>query len=159
MMTPDAIPGSAPVARLTAMPAWEAELVLTLRVWMEGPEGQAEVRAVFADCLGEEGGLTAFYQLEDLLCGMTARARRPLARHSRGCACVGSDEAVLVCLVREAVQGDLAEAALIASLLVPASAAEMVALRAAQVGQAMQRISDRAPRLVAPEPVVSRRLH
>ena len=80
-------------------------------------------------------------QFETLLTCLCSHARRPLVRHGLGCDCIGSDEAVLQTLVREAARGDLAEASMIASLLVPASHAEMVAIYAAQVGQAMKEMS------------------
>lgn len=138
-------PGSSIVGRLTDIPPWEAELILSMRLWMDSHEGQAEVGKGFTRCFGPAGGRAEIRQFERLLTALCAYARRPLVRHGLGCVCIGSDEAVLQTFVREATRGDLAEAAMIASLIVPASHAEHVALMAAQVGMAMQCMARRAP--------------
>lgn len=153
-------PGSAVVGRLTNVPPWEAELILSMRLWMDSLEGQEKVGTGFARCFGTAGGRAEIRQFERLLTALCAYARRPLVRHGLGCDCIGSDEAVLQTLVREAARGDLAEAAMVASLLVPASQAEHVALMAAQVGLAMQCIARQSPppRGTA-ETVRSRTLH
>lgn len=137
--------GSTVVGRLTDVPPWEAELILSMRLWMDSLEGQARVGTGFARCFGAAGGRAEIRQFERLLTALCAYARRPLVRHGLGCDCIGSDEAVLQTVVREAARGDLAEAAMIASLIVPASQAEHVALMAAQVGLAMQCIARQAP--------------
>lgn len=131
-------PGSSVVGRLTDIAPWEAELILSMRHWMDGQSGQAKVWNGFARCFGPVDGRTEMRQFETLMTSLCAHARRPLARHGLFCVCIGSDEAIFQTLVREAARGDLAEAALIASLLVPAAYAELIALKAAQVGQAMQ---------------------
>jgi hypothetical protein len=127
------------------MAVWEAELILSVRLWMDGPDGQAEVWRGFAQCFGTSQGRTELRQFETLLTCLCTNARRPLVRHGRGCMCVGSDEAILRTLVHEAARGDLAEASCIASLLVPACHAEPIALMAAQVGQTMQQMARRTP--------------
>lgn len=137
--------GASVVGRLTDIAPWEAELIMSMRFWMDGPEGQAEVWNGFARFFGATEGRAEMRNFESLLSSLCTFARRPLVRHGLGCTCIGSDEAILQTLVREATRGDLAEAALIASLVVPARHAEPVALMAAQVGQAMQRMSKRTP--------------
>ncbi|WP_152452895.1 hypothetical protein [Roseivivax sp. THAF40] len=118
---------------------------MSIRLWMEGPEGKAEVWNSFARCFGGDAGRAEIHRFETLLASLYTYARRPLVRHGLACMCIGSDEAILQTLVREAARGDLPEAAMIASLIVPARHAEPVALMAAPVGQAMQRISKRTP--------------
>ena len=136
-----AIPGNAVVGRLTEVAPWEADLIMSMRLWMENADGQRDVWNSYARCYGSAEGHAKMQQFETLLTCLCSHARRPLVRHGLGCDCIGSDEAVLQTLVREAARGDLAEASMIASLLVPASHAEMVAIYAAQVGQAMKEIS------------------
>lgn len=138
-------PGADVVGKLTEIAPWEAELIMSIRFWMDSPQGQAEVWNGFARCFGADEGRAEMRSFETLLASLCTHARRPLARHGLGCTCIGSDEAVLRTLVREAARGDLAEASMIASLLVPARHAEPVALMAARVGQAMQRMARRAP--------------
>ena len=136
-----AIPGNAVVGRLTEVAPWEADLIMSMRLWMENADGQRDVWNSYARCYGSDEGHAKMQQFETLLTCLCSHARRPLVRHGLGCDCIGSDEAVLQTLVREAARGDLAEASMIASLLVPASHAEMVAIYAAQVGQAMKEMS------------------
>ncbi|WP_306151309.1 hypothetical protein [Roseovarius sp. MMSF_3281] len=138
-------PGTSVVGKLTDIAPWEAELILSMRFWMDGPEGQAEVWGGFARCFGAAEGRAEMRGFESLFTSICTHARRPLVRHGLGCNCIGSDEAILRTLVREAARGDLAEAAMIASLLVPACNAEQIALLAAQVGRAMQRMAQRTP--------------
>jgi len=135
--------GASVVGRLTDIAPWEAELIMSMRFWMDSPEGQAEVWNGFARFFGATEGRAEMRSFESLLSILCTHARRPLVRHGLGCNWIGSDEAILQTLVREAARGDLAEAAMIASLIVPARHAEPVALMAAQVGQAMQRMSKR----------------
>lgn len=152
MMEPATTPGASVVGNLTEIPPWEAELILSMRVWMDSPQGQAKVRDGFARCFGVVRGHAELHNFETLLSGLCNHARRPLVRHGLGCTCIGSDEAVLQTLVREAASGDLTEAALIASLVVPACYAEPIALMAAQVGQAMQCMARETP-VPNPDPI------
>jgi hypothetical protein len=139
--------GAGVVGRLTDIPPCEAALIRAVRFWMHGPEGRAEVWNGFARCFGPREGRAEMRAFETMIKGVCAHARRPLAPHGPGCNCVGSDEAILCTLVREAARGDLAEAAAIASLIVPARHAEPTALMAAGVGRAMQRLAQGAPAL------------
>jgi len=138
-------PGASVVGRLTDIAPWEAELILSIRLWMDSPEGRAEIWNGFARCFGASDGRLELRRFETLLTSICSTARRPLIRHGLGCDCIGSDEAILRTLVREATRGDLPEATMIASLLVPARHAEPIALMAAKVGQAMQRLARDAP--------------
>lgn len=137
--------GASVVGQMTDIAPWEAELIMSVRFWMAGPDSQAEVWNGFAHSFGATEGLAELRNFECLLSDLCRFARRPLVRHGLGCTCIGSDEAILQTLVREAARGDLAEAAMIASLIVPARHAEPVALMAARVGQAMQRMVRRGP--------------
>lgn len=152
--------GAAVVGRLTDLPPWEADLILSMRLWMQSPEGQAEVWNGFARCFGPAEGRAEMQQFESLLRSLCSNARRPLVRHALGCTCIGTDEAVLRMLVREAARGDLAEATLIASLLVPAGQAEQIALQSARVGRALQRMARHMPHPTPPpDSPANRRLH
>ena len=98
--------GASVVGRLTDIAPWEAELILSMRFWMDGPEGQAAVWNGFARTLGATEGRVALRGFERLLSDLCTFARRPLVRHGPGCTCIGSDEALLQTLVREAARGD-----------------------------------------------------
>ncbi|WP_292308449.1 hypothetical protein [Marivita sp.] len=153
-------PGRSVVGHLGDLPAWEATLILSTRLWMDGPDGQAEVWSDFARCFGPARGRDELRQFETFLSRLLSAARRPLVRHGTGCACIGSDEAVLRLLVHEAAKGDLAEAAMIASLILPAHHAEPIALMAARIGSAMKALADHpSAALHPPKPQPARRLH
>ncbi len=137
--------GATVVNRLTALPAWEAELVLSMRFWLDGAEGREKVWNSFAQTFGAAEGRTQLRLFEGLLSSLCNHARRPFVRHGRGCTCIGADEAVLLTLVREAAKGDIAEAAQIASLMVPAAQAELIALKSVELGRAMQQMTHRSP--------------
>jgi len=151
--------GAAVVNSLTALPAWEAELVLSMRFWLDGTEGREQVWNSFAQSFGTTEGRAHLRLFEGLLSSLCSHARRPIVRHGLGCTCIGSDEAVLLTLVREATKGDIAEAALIASLLVPAAQAELIALKSAELGRAMQRMTRRMPSGPTTKRRPDRRLH
>lgn len=147
------------VGHLAQVPAWEAEVIICIRLWMDGPDGQAQLRSAFAQCFGPEDWRGKWHQMETLFTIISVHARRHFICHGLTCSCIGSDEAVLQTLVREAARGDLAEAAMIAGLLVRASYAEPTALIAAQVGQILQRIAGLAPQTAPPPTAVARTLH
>lgn len=149
--------GRMAVGRLGDLAPWEAGLILCLRSWMDGPEGQACVWNAFARTFGGAAARGEMQRFESLLATLCDNARRPLVRHGGGCACIGADEAIFCTLVREAAAGDLTEAAAIASLLVRACHAELVAILAAQVGRTMQRMTWDLPSGPDTTPVTSRR--
>lgn len=137
--------GSTVVGCLTDIVPWEADLILTVRLWMHGPSCQAEVWNGYARAFGSRDGHVEMRHLESLMTALRDHARRPLICHGLACLCIGSDEAVLQTLVREAARGDLAEASMIAGLVVRACHAEQIALMSAQVGHAIQRMPRGAP--------------
>ena len=132
--------GGATVSTLTSLEAWEANLVLNLRLWCEGPRGQRQVMKEYRTGLPFGQATPEYEAFEAFLQLLINCAHRPLIRHSVDCACVGSDEAVFLNLVRTASDGHLRDAALIATLLVAPARAEQVAILATQVGAAMRTI-------------------
>lgn len=132
--------GGASLRMLSTMQPWEAELILNLRLWCDGPDAQNHVCSAFGRALPKSVAQDELKTFENLVMMVTKYAHRPLVRHEVGCACVGSDECVFTHLVATASSGHLTDAALIASLLVSASQAEHVALLAGQVGSATKQI-------------------
>ena len=132
--------GGAPVAVLNRLEAWEAGLILNLRLWCGGPEGQAQVRADYARALSDTAADRELATLGTFIQTVIQSAHRPLIQHSVGCACVGADEAVLLHLVRTASLGHLTDAALISTLLAGPAQAEHIALLAGQVGECARRV-------------------
>ena len=151
--------GGATVAALNRMDAWEAALVLNLRLWSEGPVGQMHVRGAFDRALGQANAKRAWEDFDSLLRRIIASASRPMVRHEVGCNCVGSDECVFAHLVGTASEGHLNDAALIATLLVGPAHAEHIAILAGEVGQCAQHIHRHHPALPTEDTQKAVRLH
>lgn len=149
--------GGAAVAALNRMDEWEANLVLNLRLWCEGPAGKSQARQDYRDALPEPEADRAWQTFETLLNKIVCTASRPLVRHEVGCNCVGSDECVFVHLVRTASDGHLNDAALIATLLSGPAHAEHIAIMAGEVGSAIRQLYKPLPTAAAPSHVM--RLH
>ncbi|WP_299962993.1 hypothetical protein [uncultured Roseobacter sp.] len=132
--------GGVSVGCLSALDPWEALLVRELRLWCEGPEGQATVWNGFALHLPQGTAAKEMRVFEDLIRTLSTFARRPLVRHGLQCDCLGADEAVFLQIVRAAAEGELGDAAMVSALVVLPAHAERVALMAGQVGLATQKI-------------------
>ena len=137
--------GGAAVGVLTRMEAWEANLILNLRLWCDGPSGQAQVWNEYRKALPGAQAQQECRAFETLLRTIIDNAHRPLVRHDVGCACVGADEGVFLHLVRCAADGHLTDAALMATMMVGPAQAERIALLAGQVGSCARYIHDRQP--------------
>ncbi|MEM7494416.1 MAG: hypothetical protein AAF296_13635 [Pseudomonadota bacterium] len=132
--------GGAAVGVLNRMSAWEANLVLNLRLWCEGPEGQAQVWSEYRRSLSGDDAKRECKTFETLVRSIIDSAHRPMVRHEVGCCCVGADEGIFVNLLRTASDGHLRDAALIATLLVGPAHAEQIAMLAGQVGECARKI-------------------
>lgn len=146
--------GGAAVGVLSRLEAWEANLVLNLRLWCEGAGGQSRVWSEYRRALPGPEARVECETFEYLLSTVISVSHRPLVRHEAGCSCVGSDEAVFVNLVRTASEGHLTDAALIATLMVGPAQAEQIAMLAGQVGDTLRRIHAHRPAMSA-EPAPS----
>ncbi|MEO1470489.1 MAG: hypothetical protein AAFV86_15685 [Pseudomonadota bacterium] len=137
--------GAAPVGRLEDLGAVEATAVLYLRLWCSGPDAQGIVWNDFAATFGGREGRVRLHGFECLVTMLVEQARRPLMRHDPGCRCLGADESAFATLIGSALDGDRAEAAAMAALLVRATAAPAIAEQARLAGLA---VADVARRLV-----------
>ena len=135
--------GTAKVGVLSAMEPWETELILNLRLWCSGPDGQTKVWNCLAAALPRGAAHDEMHAFERLIDILARYAHRPLMHHDVACACVGADEALFAHLVGLASGGDLHEASQVACLLVTAAQAEPVALLAAQVGATAKTLAGR----------------
>ncbi|SLN51203.1 hypothetical protein [Pseudooctadecabacter jejudonensis] len=150
--------GGAPVGYLTELDAVEAASVIYLRLWSDGPDAKSQVWTDFANTLGADQGRRALKSF-DQLCSLCAQhGRRPLMRHGIHCKCLGADESCFANFIATAALGEREDAMLIATLLVRADVAPLLASLAADVGFALKRMCLAAPRDIAPE-VTPRTLH
>lgn len=146
--------GGATIGVLNRMEAWEANLVLNLRLWCEGPTGQAEVWNEYRRALPGAQARDECHAFESLIRALVSNAYRPLVRHDVGCACMGADEGAFLHLVRCAADGHLNDAALMASMLAGPSHADRIATLAGQVGICARQIHNRPPEYsVEAEPI------
>ncbi|MEO0565670.1 MAG: hypothetical protein AAF125_26420 [Chloroflexota bacterium] len=127
------------------MEAWEANLVLNLRLWCEGSWGQEQVLMEYRRALPSKSARDECMAFENLVTTLVANAQRPIEHRDVGCSCVGADECVFLHLVRCAADGHLGDAALMAALIVGPSRAEHIALLAGQVGISARKIHNTPP--------------
>jgi hypothetical protein len=144
--------GGAAVGYITELSGVEAAAVIYLRLWCDGAESQMQVRNDLIRTLGPEKGARAVQSFEQL-CDLCARhGRRPLMRHSVQCKCLGSDESCFANFIATAALGEREDAMLIATLIVRADMAPLVATLAGTFGAALKQMHLSAPRDVAPYP-------
>ncbi|WP_245841045.1 hypothetical protein [Puniceibacterium sediminis] len=124
---------------------------MNLRLWCQGPDGQAQVWNSYATGLPQETAQKELRAFEGLIQLIVTRCHRPLVRHDLHCACVGSDEGIFAHLVATASDGYMEDAALIATLLISAKEAENAAVLAARVGATVRMMSAQS----APSPEIS----
>ena len=153
MKNDHSVRGGFAAAVLRLMDAWEANLVLNLRLWCDGPKGQAAVWNEYRKLCSGRQAQAECRAFEHLLNTLIDNSYRPLVRHKVGCACVGVDESIFVNLVRTASAGHLTDAALIATLIAGPAKAEHIAVLAGEVGASVRRmhaeIKDDLPELGA----------
>lgn len=151
--------GGVSVGVLRNADVWEAELIISLRMWFSGLSGRADVYEAFSSRFSSECATQEFETFERLLNSISIYAHRPLLLHDVECSCIGADEQIFVHLVATASSGDLREASLIATLLIGAAQAENIALLAAQVGQTVKKMSLTRTNVNARSPRTSAQLH
>ena len=145
--------GGAAVAVLNTLDAWEADLILNLRLWCEGERGKRQVFEDYGGRLSAGDGADAFGAFEEFVELLVTSAFRPLVRHAVDCSCVGADESIFANLVRAASDGHLNDAALIATLMVGPARAEHIAILAGRVGETIRRMNRETAAQSAPATV------
>lgn len=149
--------GGAPVGFITELDGIEAASVIYLRLWSDGADAQAQVRDDFVTALGHHCGEKAIESFEQICSLCAVHGRRPLMRHSVQCKCLGADEACFANFIATASEGAREEAMLIATLLVRADVAPLLASCAFDFGLALKRMRLGAPRdyaAVHPQPTI-----
>jgi hypothetical protein len=131
--------GAAPVGRLAELPPLERQVIRWLRLWTEGPTGQAAAIDELAERHGRAATERVAIRFGELLQVMARHARRPLLSHAPGCPCAGGDECVFARLVALAAEGAREEAILMAALIVRADLALPLAALAEEVGLGLMR--------------------
>ena len=122
----------------------EALAVRYLRMWCQAPDHQRQVWEDFSKALGASSGRKALKSFEALLDLCLRHARRPLMRHSVGCACLCADEACFATLLGYASEGQRDDAFLMATALVRPDVAIALSALAEEAGLALRRIELKA---------------
>lgn len=116
----------------------EAAAVTLLRRWCD--REREEILTEFEASLGAEGA-KAVAAFQEILSLCSQHGRRPLMRHDATCACVGSDEAWFANFIGAASEGAREEALLIATVIVRADMAPLLAAYAEHVGLSLRRMA------------------
>ncbi|MEM7530001.1 MAG: hypothetical protein AAF416_20475 [Pseudomonadota bacterium] len=121
--------------------AWLAEtrpadqlLILTLRRWLDGPDGQEAVWNGLAREIGAVPARRLLKTFECFLIALSRGVRRTLTRHAACCPCVGADELLLADMVRAAGRGDHETAGARAAEVVRVADRAIVLERAEKLG-------------------------
>ncbi|MEM7508375.1 MAG: hypothetical protein AAF415_16705 [Pseudomonadota bacterium] len=137
--------GGAPVGYLSELTRVEADAIVYLRRWCEGPAGQDEVWDDLIFRLGHRHGARAADALRNMCHMLAMNGRRALLRHDVKCQCFGGDESVFANCIGATAVGDREDALLFAALLVRQDAAyafldeaKVLSLALAHVSQATQ---------------------
>lgn len=137
--------GGATVGLLADLPPLEAGAVRFFRFWFSGAEARADLQDAFCQALGP-GAAESAYESFGMLCDFcVTHGRRPLVRHGMTCSCLGADENCFANLVAAATQGDVADADLLASLIVAPHQAQTLSTLAAQSGLFLQHLTGGLP--------------
>ncbi|KGM49213.1 hypothetical protein [Pseudooceanicola atlanticus] len=131
--------GASPVGQISQLPGIEAWWVRALRLWCDGPDGQAALGQQVIDRMGVARAEAFMDRFQDLMSMVIQTARRPLLRHSLGCDCVGADEAVFALFCATAIQGEREDAMMIACLLLRADMAPLAVSLAQTLGLDLDR--------------------
>ena len=144
--------GSTPVGAVADLDTIEAEAVLYLRLWANGPLSQAQVWNDFASALGARQGAKALKSFEAICKICATHGRRPLRCRHVTCTCLGADEACFANIVGSASEGAREDALMIAMNIVrPDMAAALVSM-AEDVGLALRRMALKTDRHRAVSP-------
>ena len=132
--------GGSAVGQMTHLDDLSACTVIYLRLWSDGPDGQAAVWNDLARGLGAARGRAALATFETLVGLLGQHGRRPLMRHAATCACIGADEACFANFIATATTGEREDALLMAMLLVRPDVAPQLCAVAMDFGIALKQM-------------------
>lgn len=132
--------GGASVGLIADLPPLEAGTIRYLRYWFSGAGPRADLHQAFCSKLGPDLAEGAFKSFGELCDYCVQHGRRPLVRHGLTCSCLGADEHCFANLVAAAAQGDIADADLLASLLVTPQKARTLSTLATQSSLFLQQL-------------------
>lgn len=140
MISPQEARGAAPVGHLYELPPLEMMTIVYLRMWCEGGPSRVQVRKDFIRALGQTNGSIYSSVFSSLMLVLIHKSRRKIMRHQAACQCFGGDESAIANMIAAAAAGDVAEALMLASHLVPSKIAQELMKPAEEVGLAFDQM-------------------
>lgn len=133
--------GATAVGVLSTLPPIEFLSISFLRLWNEGPDGQAQIWNKLACELSPNEGRKVLKDFETTIALFAAYARRPLVHHCVNCTYIGADEATFASMVSLASEGEREEVLLQAMTLLRCDIALIVLPLLTSFGLALRRIT------------------
>ena len=137
--------GGAAVGMLNELPASERYAILAFRLWCDGADGRETVARDVSRAFAPARAVQVVNDFADLTQILLHRARRPIMRHGRDCACFGGDEAAFSQMIAAAAAGDTEDAMAFALVLMTPAAAWSAVRLASDIGRALLALC-RSPR-------------
>lgn len=137
--------GGTSVGLISDLPPLEAAAIRYLRYWFSGAGPRSDLHQAFCASLGPDLAESAYESFGELCDYCVQHGRRPLVRHGLTCSCLGADENCFANLVAAAAQGEIADADLLASLLVAPQKARTLSTLATQSALFIQQMTPGQP--------------
>lgn len=135
--------GAAPVGQLGELPVLEMSSIVYFRMMATSIETRRQLNKDFALAFGTENGIYYAAQFENFVTDLATKSRRKIMRHDVDCTCFGGDESAIANIISLAAMGDVEEAELLASNLLPCRIAKTLVATAEEIGLALNLMLDR----------------
>ncbi len=132
--------GSAPVGHIDELPPLEMTAIVYLRMWCEGGLSRQQVRDDFILAFGHSMGSVHSATFSSFMLLLIHKSRRKIMRHKSSCQCFGGDESAIANMIAAAAVGDIDDALLLASHLVPSETAQELIQPAEEIGLAFDQM-------------------
>ena len=132
--------GAAPVGHLDELPPLEMTTIVYLRMWCGGGASREQVRNDFILAFGYSTGSLHSATFSSFMMLLIHKSRRKIMRHQTHCQYFGGDESAVANMIAAAAAGDVDDALLLASHLVPADVVEELINPAEQIGLAFDQM-------------------
>ncbi|KAB7615198.1 hypothetical protein F9L33_00045 [Amylibacter sp. SFDW26] len=140
MISPIQSRGAAPVGHIDELPPLEMTAIVYLRMWCEGGSSREQVHDDFILAFGHSIGSTHSATFSSFMLLLIHKSRRKIMRHQACCQCFGGDESAVANMIAAAAAGDIEDALLLASHLVPSKTAQELVKSAEEIGLAFDQM-------------------
>jgi hypothetical protein len=144
--------GAAPVGQLGELPVLEMSAIVYFRMLGTSIETRQQLHQDFQLAFGRDHGIYYAAQFEEFFTFLATKSRRKVMRHEIDCTCFGGDESAIANMIALAAIGDIQEAELLASNLVPCKDAKTLVAHAEAIGLALSLMLEKYPLPVLTQP-------